>query len=64
MRKKKIIILNNFSEQNENIDKNDKNENIDKNDKNENIDKNEINSDIYFKYKNNKVVIVIFNMTN
>jgi hypothetical protein len=40
MRKKKIIIQNNFSEQNENIDED------------------EVNSDIYFKYKNNKVVIV------
>jgi len=39
MRKKKIIIQNNFSEQNENLEE-------------------EVNSDIYFKYKNNKVVIV------
>lgn len=41
MRKKKIIIQNNFSERNENID-----------------EEEEINSDIYFKYKNNKVIVV------
>ena len=39
MKKKKIIIQNNFSEQNENIDENE-------------------NSNIYFKYKNNKIVVV------
>jgi hypothetical protein len=39
MRKKKIIIQNNFLEKNENIEE-------------------ELNSDIYFKYKNNKIVIV------
>ena len=48
MRKKKIIILNNFSEQNENIDEDYTLSGLNK----------ELNSDIYFKYKNNKVVIV------
>ena len=48
MKKKKIIIQNNFSEQNENIDEDDTLKGL----------KKEVNSDIYFKYKNNKVVIV------
>jgi hypothetical protein len=48
MRKKKIIIQNNFSEQNENIDEDLILSGLNK----------ELNSDIYFKYKNNKVVIV------
>jgi hypothetical protein len=48
MRKKKIIIQNIFSEQNENIDEDYTLSGLNK----------EVNSDIYFKYKNNKVVIV------
>jgi len=48
MRKKKIIIQNNFSEQIENIDEDYAILGLNK----------EVNPDIYFKYKNNKVVIV------
>jgi hypothetical protein len=48
MRKKKIIIQNNFSEQNENMDEDYTILGLNK----------EVNPDIYFKYKNNKVVIV------